>query len=168
MAPTPVFLPGKSHGQRSLTGYSPQSCKELDATEATSRAHTWNNTELCWSSRGFQMCYPIESQIWGTSGLALLSWGISRLMVVSHHCCLNFHVTRPVKWLFLLVCGRGFVCVVIKVLIKNTLNLPNTKQSPQPLYGREGRFAWGGVGLGLGVAWPGVKELKLTLFLLLY
>ena len=95
--PTPVFLPGKSHGQRSLTGYSPQSCKELDATEATSRAHTWNNTELCWSSRGFQMCYPIESQIWGTSGLALLSWGISRLMVVSHHCCLNFHVTRPVK-----------------------------------------------------------------------
>ena len=33
--PTPVFLPGKSHGQRRLTGYSPQSCKELDATEAT-------------------------------------------------------------------------------------------------------------------------------------
>ena len=23
MAPTPVFLPGKSHGQRSLVGYSP-------------------------------------------------------------------------------------------------------------------------------------------------
>ena len=33
--PTPVFLPGESHGQRSLTGYSPQSCKELEATEAT-------------------------------------------------------------------------------------------------------------------------------------
>ena len=26
--PVPVFLPGKSHGQRSLTGYSPQSPKE--------------------------------------------------------------------------------------------------------------------------------------------
>ena len=25
--PTPVFLPGKSHGQRSLTGYSPRGCK---------------------------------------------------------------------------------------------------------------------------------------------
>ena len=24
--PTPVFLPGKSHGQRSLAGYSPQGC----------------------------------------------------------------------------------------------------------------------------------------------
>ena len=30
--PTPVFLPEKSHGQRSLAGYSPQSCKELDTT----------------------------------------------------------------------------------------------------------------------------------------
>ena len=25
--PTPVFLPGKSHGQRSLVGYSPCNCK---------------------------------------------------------------------------------------------------------------------------------------------
>ena len=31
--PTPVFLPGKSHGQRSLAGYSPWGCKELDMTE---------------------------------------------------------------------------------------------------------------------------------------
>ena len=31
--PTPVFLPGKSHGQRSLVGYSPWACKELDTTE---------------------------------------------------------------------------------------------------------------------------------------
>ena len=30
--PTPVFLPGKFHGQRSLEGYSPQGCKELDMT----------------------------------------------------------------------------------------------------------------------------------------
>ena len=33
--PTPVFLTGKSHGQRSLAGYSPQDCKELDTTEVT-------------------------------------------------------------------------------------------------------------------------------------
>ena len=26
--PTPVFLPGKSHGQRSLAGYSPWDCRE--------------------------------------------------------------------------------------------------------------------------------------------
>ena len=33
--PTLVFLPGESHGQRSLAGYSPQGCKESDMTGAT-------------------------------------------------------------------------------------------------------------------------------------
>ena len=30
---TPVLLPGESHGQRSLVGYSPWGCKESDTTE---------------------------------------------------------------------------------------------------------------------------------------
>jgi len=34
---TPGFLPGKSHGQRSLAGYSPWGPRELDMTE---QAHT--------------------------------------------------------------------------------------------------------------------------------
>ena len=32
--PTPIFLPGESHGQRSLVGYSPQHRNESDMTEA--------------------------------------------------------------------------------------------------------------------------------------
>ena len=31
--PTPVLLPGKSHGRRSLAGYSPRGRKETDTTE---------------------------------------------------------------------------------------------------------------------------------------
>jgi len=31
--PTPVLLPGKSHGWRSLVGYSPWGCEESDMTE---------------------------------------------------------------------------------------------------------------------------------------
>ena len=31
--PTPVFLPGKSQGQKSLAGYSPRNYKELDTTK---------------------------------------------------------------------------------------------------------------------------------------
>ena len=31
--PTPVFLPGEFHGQRSLAGYSPWSPRELDTIE---------------------------------------------------------------------------------------------------------------------------------------
>ena len=31
--PTPGLLPGKFHGLRSLVGYSPWGCRELDMTE---------------------------------------------------------------------------------------------------------------------------------------
>ena len=33
--PTSIFLPGESHGQRSLMGYDSWGHKELDTTEAT-------------------------------------------------------------------------------------------------------------------------------------
>ena len=41
--PTPVFLPGESHGQRSLVGYSPWGHKELDTTE---QAHTHTHIRI--------------------------------------------------------------------------------------------------------------------------
>ena len=34
--PTPVFLPGEFHGQRSLVGYSPRSLQESDMSEQLS------------------------------------------------------------------------------------------------------------------------------------
>ena len=34
--PTPVFVPGESHGQRSLVGYNPWGCKESDMTDRLS------------------------------------------------------------------------------------------------------------------------------------
>ena len=37
--PTPVLLPGKSHGQRSLVGYSPWGHKESDTTERLHYSH---------------------------------------------------------------------------------------------------------------------------------
>ena len=36
--PTPVFLPGEFHGQRSLAGYSPRGLTESDMTEQTAHA----------------------------------------------------------------------------------------------------------------------------------
>ena len=42
---TPVFLPGKSHGQRSLAGYSPWGLKELDMTE---QPNNNNKRHLGW------------------------------------------------------------------------------------------------------------------------
>ena len=34
LQPTPVFLPGELHGQRSLVGHSPWGCKVSDMTES--------------------------------------------------------------------------------------------------------------------------------------
>ena len=46
---TPVFLPAKSHGQRSLAGYSPWGHKELDTTEwVTLGSHVYL-TAICWA-----------------------------------------------------------------------------------------------------------------------
>ena len=42
--PTLVFLPGESHGQRSLLGYSPWGCKESDTTEVTEHVSMQGNT----------------------------------------------------------------------------------------------------------------------------
>ena len=36
---TPVFLPGESHGQRRLAGYTQRDSKESDTTEATEHLH---------------------------------------------------------------------------------------------------------------------------------
>ena len=47
MQPTPVFLPGKAHGQRSLVGYHPRGHQDLDTTEplgARARTHTHTHT----------------------------------------------------------------------------------------------------------------------------
>ena len=41
MAITPVFLPGKSHGQWNLVGYSPWGPTESDTTEATYHTSTY-------------------------------------------------------------------------------------------------------------------------------
>ena len=43
--PTPVFLPGKFHGERSLAGYSPWGHEESDTTEcACAHTHTHTHT----------------------------------------------------------------------------------------------------------------------------
>ena len=48
--PTPVFLTGKSHGQRSLKGYSPWSCKESDKTEPLNIG--FSDFKFMWSLNG--------------------------------------------------------------------------------------------------------------------
>ena len=46
MATHPVSLPGKSHGQRSLVGYSPWGHKESDMTQRM-KTHRHVHTNIC-------------------------------------------------------------------------------------------------------------------------
>ena len=45
--PTPVFLPGKSHGQRSLVGYGPWGLEQSDMTEATEHEYCSGKEQEC-------------------------------------------------------------------------------------------------------------------------
>ena len=50
--PTPVFLPGKSHGQRSLAGSSPRGHRESDTTAAQT---TTVCVMVCASARAYTL-----------------------------------------------------------------------------------------------------------------
>ena len=53
--PTPVFLPGESHGQRSLVGYGPWDRKESDMTERlilSLHCHPGKRTDFPFSNLG--------------------------------------------------------------------------------------------------------------------
>ena len=55
--PTPVFLPGKFPGQRSLEGYSPWSCVESDTTECT-HTHSDHQDDEETNSQVFLLLSP--------------------------------------------------------------------------------------------------------------
>ena len=48
---TPVFLPGESHGQRSLVGYRPWGCKESDTTEQL--------THIEYGRENYRICHKV-------------------------------------------------------------------------------------------------------------
>ena len=53
--PTPVFLPGEFHGQRSLVGYSLQGHKESDMTEKISLHKLWDSKRWVISKQGISV-----------------------------------------------------------------------------------------------------------------
>ena len=62
--PTPVFLPGESHGQRSLMGYSPCGHKESDTTERLStHCIIWkcDRSEISFLKRDVKMSTVVVS-----------------------------------------------------------------------------------------------------------
>ena len=62
--PTPVLLPGESHGQRSLAGYSPRGRKESDTTEGLTLTATVKDSlplRQVWKDTSLKILYPAVS-----------------------------------------------------------------------------------------------------------
>ena len=85
--PIPVFLPGKSHGQRSLAGYSPRGCKESNMTEHA----------------GVQ---PTPKQGVEVEGYALHSWGQSGYTHYLGFSCTESAYSPSITYLFISVWGH--------------------------------------------------------------
>ena len=84
--PTPIFLPGKSHGQRSLAGYSPWGCKKVGNHLAT-KQHNNNNHEQCNTGKSGKQhsavltdfsCVRFFATLWTVAHQAPLSTGFFR------------------------------------------------------------------------------------------
>ena len=60
--PTPVFLPGESHRQRSLAGHSPWGGKESDTTEQLTHTHIHTHTHTHTHTEEERSCWL---PLWG-------------------------------------------------------------------------------------------------------
>ena len=103
--PTAVFLPGESHGQRSLVGHSPWGHKELDTTEM--HAHTYTYSKF---NSGIQFpSFIFSSHLFSF----LLSLFHTSLLLVKH---LKTVFNAPMEnesfpWAIFLVIWRLFQCL---------------------------------------------------------
>ena len=61
--PTPVFLPGESHGQRRLADYSPKGCKESDTTSTIS-LNTLVNSKHSLQPQLNDHCSAVSDSLW--------------------------------------------------------------------------------------------------------
>ena len=68
--PAPVFLPGESHGQRTLAGDSPQGHKDSDTTEQL--IHTYTKT---WGTTLVRAWGDALSHCWREERLVQFFWG---------------------------------------------------------------------------------------------
>ena len=92
---TLVLLPEKSHGQRSLVGYSPWGCKESNATAYT-HIHPWlYDSSYPQMSSNYFLVYKIVECV--LACVYVVSPHRLRKFVKSFHCMLNQKMTTVIK-----------------------------------------------------------------------
>ena len=128
---TPVFLPGKSHGQRGLAGYSPLGRKESDKTEWLS-SHTGPN----WNSESINPFFFLGGgERTGIISLSILCFLMNRHATVSNFLTafplisLSFSLVKSLLFEFALICNSAssiWEYRSVQALFHAGLNLPST------------------------------------------
>ena len=72
--PTPVLLPGKSHGRRSVVGYSPWGLKESDTTERLHSDSILKSKDITLSTKG----HLVKSMVFPVVMYGCESWTIKK------------------------------------------------------------------------------------------
>ena len=72
--PTPIFLPGKFHGQRSLVGYSPRGCKRVGQNLATEQQQQQSVLQSWLTLCGSVDCSSSGSSVNGIFCARILVW----------------------------------------------------------------------------------------------
>ena len=122
---TPVFLPGEFHGQKSLAGYTPWGCKELDTTE-----HRSMHTHLIFKSLShfeFIFCMVWECAL---TSLIYMSCPTFPTPLAEENLLFPLHILASFVEDWLYVCGFIFelsvlfhwsICLVFYVCVCVTL-----------------------------------------------
>ena len=90
MAITPTFLPEKSHGQRSLAGYSPGGCNDLDITEQLSTTNLeTHSASLSLPSLDQELLITLTHPPWPRPGMATPTVPQAARLAVTHFLCMG-------------------------------------------------------------------------------
>ena len=106
--PTPVFLPGKSHGQKSLAGYSPWGHKESDMTEQLNN----NNSKMrLWQGgKGFFIMRSTFKNIYADCLKKKENKRYGAEMWSEWHKELRIETTQLFVWLLRRLSGKESAC----------------------------------------------------------
>ena len=131
--PTPVLLPGKSHGRRSLVGCSPWGCKESDTTE---RLHFHFSLSCIGEGNGNSLqCSCLENPRDGGAWWAAV-YGVAQsrtwLKRLSSSSSSSYHNKHCWKVCWARHCSRHYTCIFHLILPTTRRKLRHRAATPVP------------------------------------
>ena len=94
--PLQYSWPGKSHGQRSLVGYSPRGCKELDTTEQLTHVHANKQFSISIKKSAINK-YSMATSYHVSSSLLPIFWFLNQTHIFQGFVMAALHFQVPIS-----------------------------------------------------------------------